>query len=274
MICEVTDLTVYPVKSCAGIRLDRAEVTPTGFAHDRQLMVVDAEGEFVSQRSEPRLALVRVTMLDGGALRLEAPGVQALEVDLTADAGRREVVVWGDRVMAASVGPSGDRWLSAFLDRPCALVRMPADTVRAVDPDEAGPGFRVGFADGYPFLLLSEASLDELNRRLERPLTMDRFRPNLVVDGCPPHAEDGWRRVRIGEVVLRVVKPCSRCTVTTVDQATGERGVEPLATLATYRRSGRHVMFGQNLVPETTGVITVGDPVEVLESGPPRPELD
>ncbi len=274
MIPEVTGLSIYPVKSCAGIRLERAEVTPSGFANDRQLMVVDPSGEFLSQRSEPRLALVRVSLPDGRTLRMEAPRMDRLEVDLAEDAGRREVVVWGDRVVAASVGAGADRWVSDLLDRPCALVRMPADSVRPVDPDEAGPGYRVGFADGYPFLLLSEASLDDLNRRLETPLPMDRFRPNLVVDGCPPHAEDGWRRVRIGDVVLRVVKPCARCAVTTVDQATGERGREPLATLATYRLAGGKVMFGQNLVPETVGVIVEGDPVEVLETGPARPDLD
>lgn len=274
MILTVTAVSVFPVKSCAGIALDRGEVTATGFAHDRELMVVDPDGEFVSQRSEPRLALVRVTVPDHRTLRMEAPGLDPLVVDLASDAGRREVGVWGDRVRAASVGSAADRWITAFLGRPCALVRMPADAVREVDVDEAGPGHRVGFADGYPFLLLSEGSLDELNRRLEAPVRMDRFRPNLVVDGCAPHAEDRWRRVRIGDVVLRVVKPCSRCAVTTVDQATGERGREPLATLSTYRRDGNRVMFGQNVVPETVGVIAVGDPVEVLESGPPRPRFD
>jgi uncharacterized protein YcbX len=150
---------------------------------------------------------------------------------------------------------------------------MPPDTVRPVDVDHAGPGHRVGFADGYPLLLLSEGSLDELNRRLEAPLPMDRFRPNVVVDGCGPHAEDRWRRLRVGDVEMRVVKPCSRCSITTVDQATAARGPEPLATLADYRLAGGKVLFGQNLVHESRGTLRVGDVVEVLESGRPVPDL-
>jgi uncharacterized protein YcbX len=272
VIPTVSALWVYPVKSCAGIPLERAEVTDTGLAHDRELMVVDADGSFLSQRSEPRLALVRPTLSSDGVLRLEAPGVEPLQLELEAEGDRREVEVWGDRVSAVSLGAVAERWFSSWLGRPCTLVRMPPDTVRPVDVDHAGPGHRVGFADGYPFLLLSEGSLDELNRRLEIPLPMDRFRPNVVVDGCPPHAEDRWRRLRIGEVELRVVKPCSRCSITTVDQATGARGPEPLATLAGYRRWGGKVLFGQNLVHESRGTLRVGAVVDVLESGRPVPD--
>jgi uncharacterized protein YcbX len=268
MPARVAALTVYPVKSCAGVPLDRAPVTATGFELDRGFMVVDADGRFVSQRSEPRLALIRVTVL-AGAIRLEAPGHPQLELPLEVDAGRRRVVVWDDEVEAARAGDDADRWVSDWLRRPCALVRMPAQTERPVAAAYAGTGCRVGFADGFPFLLLSEASLEGLNARLERPLPMDRFRPNLVVTGCELHAEDGWRRIRIGEVVLRAVKPCARCTITTVDQRTAERRREPLRTLARYRRSGRNVLFGQNLVHESRGEIRVGDPVEILETQPP-----
>jgi Uncharacterized Fe-S protein len=262
---HVTKIFVYPIKSCAGIGLERAEAGPRGFLHDREWMVVDGEGRFVTQRTEPRLALVRVR-LEGDALEAAAPGRPVLRVPLDRTGGpRRRVVVWNDTCDAVSEGPEAARWFSALLGMPCELVRMAAGAVRPVDPARAGPGRQVGFADAFPFLLLSEASLEGLNARLGRPLPVNRFRPNLVVSGCPPHAEDEWRRIRVGDVVLRVVKPCARCVITTVDQETGVAGKEPLATLATYRRRGNAVLFGQNLVHENTGTVRVGDPVEILE---------
>lgn len=206
-------------------------------------------------------------------LRITAPGRPDLEVPLNVDEGRRQVEVWRDTVAAVSAGPMAARWLSTFLGEDCELIRMPETTVREVDPDVAGPGHRVAFADAYPLLVVSEASLADLNLRIEEPLPMDRFRPNLVVTGCPPFAEDGWRRIRIGDVEFVGVKPCARCSIPTVDQMTGKRGKEPLATLAHYRRRGREVLFGQNIVHVGTGVIRVGDPVEVLETGP-LPQLD
>jgi uncharacterized protein YcbX len=138
---------------------------------------------------------------------------------------------------------------------------MADQVVRPANPAFAPPGARVSFADGFPFLLISEESLADLNGRLAVPLPMNRFRPNLVVAGCEPYAEDGWKEIRIGDVKLRVVKPCERCLVTTTDQATGERGKEPLRTLATYRKVGNDVMFGQNVVHENTGELRVGDAV-------------
>jgi uncharacterized protein YcbX len=142
---------------------------------------------------------------------------------------------------------------------------MPDDSVRPVDPDYAGPGHRVGFADGFPFLLISEASLDDLNARLAHPLPMARFRPNLVVGGCEAFAEDRWRRIRIGDLVLDLVKPCSRCIIPTIDIATGERDAEPLRTLMTYRRHDNRILFGQNLVHRGTGLLRRGMSVEVIE---------
>ena len=171
------------------------------------------------------------------------------------------VTVWDDTCPATWVGERAAEWFSDFLGSPCSLVHMADEVVRPANPAFAASGVRVGFADAFPFLLISEESLADLNRRLADPLPMNRFRPNLVVAGVEPYAEDGWQKIEIGGIRLQVVKPCGRCLVTTTDQATGDRGKEPLRTLATYRKVGGEVMFGQNVVHENTGRLTVGDSV-------------
>jgi hypothetical protein len=174
------------------------------------------------------------------------------------------VTVWDDSVVASDQGDAAATLLSDHLGQPCRLVRV--DEARIADQAYAAPGTVVGFADGFPLLLITDASLGALNGRLPMPLPIDRFRPNLVVSGAEPFAEDGWRRIRIGDIELDVVKPCARCTITTVDQATGRRdGAEPLRALGTFRRGRRGVLFGQNLVHRSQGLLRVGDPVEVLE---------
>ncbi|HLL52799.1 MAG TPA: MOSC N-terminal beta barrel domain-containing protein [Myxococcaceae bacterium] len=261
----VSSLFVYPVKSARGLAVPRARVSDRGFAWDRRFMVVDPEGSFLTQRELPRLALVEVA-LGEGRLTLRAPGQLALEVPLPPDTGaRREVEVWGD-VCPAGVIPGAGAWLEGFLGTPCELVYMPDEVRRPTPADSAraGAADRVGFADAFPFLLTTTASLEELARR-GADVPMDRFRPNLVVSGCEPFAEDGWRRIRVGGVVFHVVKPCDRCATTTVDQATGETGKEPLRTLASFRRREGKVYFGQNLLHEGSGEVAVGDPVVVLD---------
>lgn len=268
---RVSALTCYPVKSCRGIDLESAEVSERGLRHDREWMVVDAEGRFLSQRTRPELARVRVA-LASDRLLLSAPGMDELAVHLApAGSANRTVTIWRDTVIAESAGGDAARWFSHLLGTRCELVRMPAGSPRRPDPDRSRRDDRVGFADAFPFLLLSEASLAELNRRLERPLPMDRFRPNIVVAGCAPHAEDSWRTLRIGPVLFRVAKPCARCVITTTDQETGARGPEPLRTLATYRTVDGQVLFGQNLLHEGRGTIRVGDPCEVEPAGVPGP---
>lgn len=258
-------INVYPIKSCGGIPLDEAEVDERGLRYDRRWMLVDGDGCFLSQRELPRLALVSVN-LGPDALAVEAPGMPPLEVPLRpVRAGRVPVSVWGDVVGGQPVGGEADRWFEEFLGTRCSLVYMPDESVRPVDPDYGEAGDVVGFADGFPFLAISEASLDALNARLERPVPMNRFRPNLVIRGCGPFAEDGWRRVRVGSVTFRVVKPCARCVITTVDQETAAAGKEPLRTLARFRKVGSNVLFGQNLIHDSRGTLSVGDPVEVLE---------
>jgi len=262
-VVTVSGLFIYPVKSCRGIALDFATVGDRGFVGDREWMVVDGDGRFLSQRTVPALARVEVA-LGGGWLRLHGPGLPFLDLPVVPDQGApRPVSIWNDTCLAESAGPRAARWFSDLIGISCELVRMPETTVRPVSSKHRGAQHRVGFADGYPFLLLSEASLDSLNQRLDRPLPMDRFRPNIVVAGCAAHAEDGWARFRIGGVCFQAVKPCARCVVTTIDQRTGERGSEPLRTLAGYRLVDGKVLFGQNLVHEGRGTIRLGDVVEI-----------
>jgi len=262
----VSGLFVYPVKSCGGTALTTAEIGPRGFQHDREFMVVDtASGLFLTQREYPRMALIRPQIV-AGVLRLCGAGMPPLAVQPLSDGIMRSVVVWRDRCRAVDQGDEAARWLRDFLQTDCRLVRMAQDEVRAVDPAYAvSSDDQVGFADGYPFLLLSEESLADLNTRLAEPLPMNRFRPNIVVSGAGrPYLEDQWRQIRIGETLFQIVKSCARCVITTTDQETAVRGVEPLSVLATYRRSERGVLFGQNLMHTGTGSIRLGDEVLVV----------
>lgn len=261
----LSGLFFYPVKSLRGIALERAPVDARGIHFDRHWMVVDGAGKFVTQRQQPRMALVRTALMPGG-LRLSAPGMADLDVAFEPpETGAETVQVWADRCLAHSAGSEPAAWLSRFLGIDCRLFFMPEQTERAVDPDYANPQDRVGFADGFPFLLISQASLDDLNSRLDQAVPMLRFRPNLVISGSAPYAEDGWRRIRIGALTFRVAKPCSRCVIPTIDPETGEKGVEPLRTLNGYRREGNQVYFGQNLLHDGTGELRLGSAVEVLE---------
>jgi len=256
----------YPIKSCRGTSLTEAVVGVRGIVADRHWMVVDASGNFLSQRELPRMALI-APRLSGGAMEVSAPGMRPLMVPIGAGGERVEVAVWDDRCAARDEGDAAATWFTAFLGVACRLVRMPDDEIRRVDRTYAGPDDQVGFADGFSFLLTSRASLDELNRRLPTPLPMNRFRPNIVIDGVEPFEEDGWRHIRVDGITFNVAKPCARCAITTTDQNTAERSKEPLRTLATFRNvPGRGVMFGQNLIHDRPGVLHVGAEVEVLSS--------
>ncbi|WP_456418273.1 MOSC domain-containing protein [Thiolapillus sp.] len=264
MSIVLSGLYRYPVKSLRGERLASMQVDARGLLYDRHWMLVDEEGRFLTQRELPRMALVRPRIEESG-LVLGAPGMPDLQ--LQADSGEAlQVQIWRDLCTARVMSRRADQWLSKFLDTPCRLVYLPQEQVRRVDQDYAQREDQVGFADGFPFLLISRASLEDLNRRMGRSLPMERFRPNLVVEGCEAYAEDGWKRIRIGDLEFRVVKPCSRCAIPTVDPETGERrGKEPLKTLATYRKQGNNVYFGQNLIHDAQGRLQTGLPVEVLE---------
>ncbi len=262
----LSGLNIYPIKSCGGIAVDEWGVDVRGLHHDRRWMLVDEAGLFISQRKLPRMALIGVRMVSDG-LVVDAPGMSSLRVPFRPPDGKLMLArVWDDLVESQTVGDAADRWFSEFLDVNCTLVYLPDRSVRPVDRTYGQPGDRVGLADGFPFLLISETSLADLNARLEHPILMNRFRPNLVVGGCEPFAEDAWDLIRVGQLTFRVVKPCARCAITTVDQETAVKGKEPLRTLARFRRAGTKVHFGQNLIHDETGTLRIGDPVEILQT--------
>jgi MOSC domain-containing protein len=259
---RLSALHVYPIKSAAGLAPAEWEVDHFGLRHDRRWMVVDAAGRMLSQRTHPRLALVRPSV-GPGILRVETAGMPVLELPLApAAVVTTSATVWDDTCAAVWTGERAARWFSDVLDADCNLVYMPETTLRPASTDYAPVGHRVSFADAFPFLVVSEESLADLNARMLAPLPMNRFRPNLVIAGGMPYVEDGLATFRIGELRFRGVKPCDRCVVTTTDQATGERGLEPLRTLATYRRRDGKVLFGQNVVHEGTGALAVGAAIQ------------
>jgi len=263
MSIRLTGLNIYPIKSARGIPLDASPVDEFGLRYDRRWMVVDESGVFLSQRSHPRLALVAPALRDG-TLEVTAPGMPQLELPLhPSQTVTTQVRVWDDVCLATWLGEPAAHWFSEFLGTGCSLVYMAETVIRPADPTFAPPPARVSFADGFPFLIISQESLADLNGRLSHPLPMNRFRPNLVVAGGEAFAEDSWKKIEVGGVRLRMVKPCGRCVVTTTDQATAARGTEPLRTLATYRKVDGEVTFGQNAVHESTGGLRIGDPVVI-----------
>jgi uncharacterized protein len=268
-------LFIHPVKSLRGLGVASAEVDALGAVGDRRFLVVDPAGNFLTQRTIPRMARVAATM-EGPTLTLRCEGLDDLRVRPGPDPGAPLVAVrvWkSEGLQAEDCGEGPAAWLSRALAAPCRLVRIGPAFSRQVLKAAARPGDLVGFADSCPFLVASEASLGELNRRIGEAggggVPMGRFRPNLVVAGCGPFEEDTWKRIRIGEVVFRSAGPSTRCVITVTDQLTGARGVEPLRTLAAFRRDPRDptdVIFGINLVNESkSGVLRVGDPVTVLD---------
>ncbi|MFI6412109.1 MOSC domain-containing protein [Streptomyces sp. NPDC050585] len=269
----LSSLHLYPVKALAGSAPASAVVEPWGLAGDRRWMLADREGKAVTQRQYEALAPASAALLPDGGVRVSAPGRDPLTVAVPdPSAGTVAVDVFGTKVDAVPAASDADAWFSAYLGADVRLVHMddPARR-RPVDPAYAREGETVSFADGFPLLVTTTASLDALNALIaagdhadEGPLPMERFRPSVVVDGTEAWEEDRWARIAIGEVSFRVAKPCGRCVVTTTDQRTGVRGKEPLRTLSRHRRLGSKVIFGQNLVPETTGTLRVGDPFRVL----------
>ena len=280
MSLYIKQLTYYPVKGCRGVDVPTAKLDRKGIAFDRAFMIIDAKRRFVSQRERPKMARIQPAITNG-VLTLQAEGMETLSFPIVDEGETLDVEIWGDVCKGILQGNEVAEWLGEFFHAPLRLVTMRRDFHRALDPDYAlSPDNSTGFADGFPLLLVSEASLQDLNSRLaqqgKEPVEMNRFRPNIVVGGDDnggdeAFAEDGWRRVRIGgetPVEIALVKPCARCSVPTVDQKLGvAKGNEPIATLKTFRRSadGTKILFGQNCIHLAEGTLTVGDAVEVLE---------
>ena len=264
---RVTRLRIHPLKGARATELQSMEFDAMGPRFDRRWMVARPDGGMVTQRDTPRLATIH-PHLDNGALRLEADGMDPLALPATPAGDPVGVTIHGTRAVGCAVSPAADAWLSTVLGADRRLVFMRDEDARATDPAYA-EGHRVSFADGFPALLVSERSVEELARRSGRDIPAERFRPNIVVTGAHPHDEDQWQRFTLGGLHFSGVKLCTRCEVTTTDQRTGVRdpGREPLRTLALYRRIESAVYFGVNVVHDRPGRIAVGDTVEVLERG-------
>jgi len=259
----------YPLKSGKAETLQQIGLDKLGLDGDRRWMLVDeASGRFLTQRAVAKMSQLSALWNSSGGLTLSTPGQTALDVALPgSEAELRGVTIWRDTLRVPDAGDEAAAWVSDFIGKPTRLVQVPLERARTTEAGYGKDDDQVGFADGFPLLLIGQASLDDLSQRIGRPMEMLRFRPNLVIEGSEAFAEDTWKRVRIGDVEFRVVKPCSRCILTTIDPASGERSAdrEPLATLKTYREQGGDVMFGQNLVNDGIGQLAVGMPVTILE---------
>jgi uncharacterized protein YcbX len=263
---RVAELWIYPVKSLGGIAISQAKVLAKGFEYDRRWMLIDAQHQFITQRVHHQLALIKLWqdaagfMLHYGSLQMLLPLHQHKSEPIDAS-------IWNDTVEVFEVSDTHSAWFSEILQMPCKLVFFPDDKPRPVDADFALNDDQVSLADGYPILIIGQASLHDLNSRLKTPVPMNRFRPNIVFEGGQAFEEDDWKRFTIGDTSFAGVKPCARCVVTTVDQETGAKGVEPLATLSKYRKYGNKVLFGQNVLPLSHGnFISIGNEIKVTSS--------
>ncbi|MEB2781623.1 MOSC domain-containing protein [Algoriphagus sp. C2-6-M1] len=260
----IQDLYIYPIKSLAGVRLTEAKVEERGFELDRRWMLVDKTGQFLSQRTFPHMARLHVTIgVDYLSVCHISKPDDFVHIPIAEEGDEiSSVTVWDDEMPARLVNLEIDSWFSKVLGMHVRLVKMPLSTERKVDPRYAVNGESVSFADGMPYLLIGQESLQDLNSRLEAPVPMNRFRPNIVFSGGNPFAEDSWGKIQIGELDFQVVKHCARCIMTTVDQDTGVKATEPLKTLATYRKVSNKILFGQNMVAFSSGILKIGDEIK------------
>ncbi|MDD5228995.1 MAG: MOSC domain-containing protein [Methylococcales bacterium] len=269
----LSDIFIYPVKSLAGIRVSQWDVVETGLRYDRQWMLIDENGQFLSQRRLPKMALIQTRLTDS-ELILSAPTKIDLNLPLESQGGAIiQSTVWSDCCDAQHVSNEADAWFSEVLEIPCQLVYLPAETKRGVDLRYANTTDRVAFSDGFPFLIVSENSLNALNAALKIPVEMARFRPNLVVADCDAYAEDAWREIQIGNIDFRLPKPCSRCSVPTINPETAEVGKEPLTTLNRLRKWQNKIYFGQNALHNQCGELKIGQRVEVKIIGDKQPPI-
>ncbi|MCR9251557.1 MAG: MOSC domain-containing protein [bacterium] len=259
---SVKGIYCYPIKGCSGISLEKAELQMEGLKLDRRWMLVDDTGNFISQRSHSELALMKTEITTDGFKIIYKDS----EIQVSGEMSTEEsvsVTVWDDTVEATLENPEINKWFSDHLNQNIRLVQMTRDTKRLISPNHARNGETVSFADGYPYLIIGENSLKDLNERLDKPVPMNRFRPNIVFSGGEAYEEDAWDAVTIGGSKFRGVKRCARCQVITIDQESSMMSKEPLKTLSTYRREGNKVFFGQNLMLLEGSEIALGDLISV-----------
>jgi len=263
---QLQDIFIYPIKSLGGLRMTEAQVRVRGLSYDRRWMLVDENGRFLTQRKHHQMALLQVELLAEGLRVFHKQKVdQQHFISLEPESSDCiPVTIWDDTVAGQLVNESSDRWFSEILGFPCRLVFMPDAIERPVEKKYTINQETVSFADAMPYMVIGQKSLDDLNSKLPSPLPMNRFRPNFVFSGGEAFAEDYWSQVKIGACTFKVTKPCARCILTTVDQATAITGKEPLKTLASYRTVNNKILFGQNMIALETGLVKVGDEIKVL----------
>lgn len=262
----LSEIWIYPVKSLGGIRLKKSRVEQRGLEFDRRWLVVDESGTFLTQRTHPKMSLIGLAPGEAGFKMFNKRDENdfVLLPYLPETSQMLRVKIWKDVVEALTVCPIADAWLSRKLDKNVRIVYMPDSTQRLMDPRDSPEPTAVSFADDFPYLLISQASLDDLNSRLTEPVSMERFRPNFVISQTLPYAEDSWHTITIGVVRFLITKPCERCIVINIDQQAAQKGTEPLKTLASYRRADKKIHFGQNVISSHTGTIYEGDAVQIV----------
>ena len=271
----LSEINIYPIKSLGGISLKEANIEEKGLQYDRRWMLIDDEGTFISQRKYAELAMLQVSIADGNlTISHKTFSQQTISFSLEENTGKSIIVsIWDNISSGLEVSAEVSRWFSDFMKMNVRLVKMPQEEKRIVDPRYALNNEIVSFADGYPSLIIGQSALNGLNEKLSEPILMDRFRPNLVFTGGAPHAEDRFKSFYLGDVLFSAVKPCARCILITINQQTGEKGKEPLRTLAKYRTAGKKILFGQNLIHKGLGRICVGDELKVVEWKPEKENL-
>ncbi|MCH7337471.1 MOSC N-terminal beta barrel domain-containing protein [Acinetobacter sp. NIPH 2699] len=264
---RISQLFHYPVKSCRANKCFEMEIDSFGPKWDRRWMIVDKDGRFITQRQVAKMGQIGVT-ISSDVVRFDYQSEQ-IELSLTEAQGQaddRLVSVWQDQLKGNCIEHAVNDWLSLILERHVRLIYMPQETIRQVDLDYAQVGDRVGFADGFPFLIISEASVDFLSDKVGYRLDVQRFRPNIVISGCDAFAEDQWKQIQIGEVKFDLVKPCSRCVIPTIDLETSQKQPEVMQAMLAYRKQGNKVMMGQNALHRGEGTIALGQEVQIIKT--------
>lgn len=260
----LSQLAIYPIKSTAQVSLDSCQMGPFGFDMDRRWMLINNQGYMLTQRKHPKMCLIK-SRFEANQLIITAPGMEQIKIPTQYSGKMITATVWDDTCNAYDCGQHATEWFSHFLGISARLVYFPLDEIRQVDLNFAKRGDKTAFSDGFPYLLISQASLDDLNSRLATPVDMKRFRPNLIIKDTEAFAEDDWKAIRIGDITFNLVKPCSRCVIPSIDPDTAEKSAEVVKTLASYRMKENKIFFGQNLIAEGAGKLEVGMEIEILD---------